>query len=185
MPSQSEIVEWFIYLGEGRSDLPYELSSVFFDDGRRSPDIEDSIKSGYLNTLRVLDFSAFLSRIEQPSEDSRIELGLALDDTSYYASLSLPFARQIVESAKALGLYRANSFVTSSIDKTFKLVPKNVEPTCLASKLKNVASVLGTLAQELDAISSAEQLALWSPKYLAAAAYLIYCSSSAFQPERA
>jgi hypothetical protein len=161
--------------------LAYEIVKVFSDNEEN--ELLESVNLSFDHVERVLAFSKFLNIDCEDAEDLWSYLQAKLDDMSYYACLSLPLIRQLLEPS--------TKFIYSDVEDKNRIVwldlkqpPQPKEFLMLTEKQREIASNAWSLAcrmTELDRryllLSSAKELNYWSRYYLECSASLIMLAS--------
>ncbi len=88
-------IEWVKALSVNRTELPYELISIV--NFENPVDFDDSVSVSLDHVERFLEFRNFCDRPTDEPDQIWHDLLAAIDDYSYFACMSLPFARQVLE----------------------------------------------------------------------------------------
>jgi len=179
--NKHKLIDWFEELGLARADLAYEIVKVFSDNEKT--ELEESVNLSFDHVERVLAFGKFLNIVCEDTEDIWSYLQAKFDDMSYYACLSLPLIRQLLEPS--------TKFIYSDVDAKNRIIwsdlnqpPQPKEFLMLTEKQGEIASNAWNLAcrmtelnRRYSLLSSAKELNYWSRYYLECSASLIMLSS--------
>lgn len=159
-------------LASSRFDLPFELVSVLQHD---DPSFNEVVLYSAKHIERVFMFSKFLERDAGSIDDEIRELKIDLELASYYAAMSLPLARQLLEPIDTF-LYSKNKL--SADYGSWGELSLEVGAEGLVEKGKCIARNIEQLSKDYETIGDPIQLQDWCVFYLRACGEILMLASS-------
>lgn len=185
MSDRTTLIKWFDQLGEGRKELPYELTKAFPD--QENQELLSSVNLSFDHVERVFGFCRLLEHGKEPADELWSYLQAIVDDSSYYACLALPLIRQLLEPSVKF-VYSGNDAGDrlSNVGELAVPVPQSANSLPSAQRLIfndawMVAQLLNRDANSYEQLTSAEDLVAWSKTFLGSCSRLLLVSSQMSQ----